>query len=751
MEDCFTYLLYVELVLKDYKGCQYSGSSIYIKGSNNFESEHLNGDRMPRDLPIGNGSLLVAFDKTGYIRDLYWPHVGQENHAIGRPFRVGVWVDGNFRWLDDERWERDLRYRHETLITQVKLHHPDLNLTLNVTDAVDFHENLLIRRFDVTNLANNGREVRLFFHQDFHISGNDIGDTAYYEPERRAVFHYKGARWFIINGGIVQDQDNPSPGWTESKDTFPGLLVGIHQWACGLKEVRNLQGTWRDAEDGQLSGNNVEHGSVDSVIGFNLFVPAGETRSLYFWLATAKDFDGVALINRLVRQRGPQFFIDRTVAFWRLWLVRHLPNLEKLPHEVCDLYQQSLLIMRTQIDNDGAIIAANDSDISSDLRDTYSYMWPRDGALTAHALNLAGYLDFPRAFFQFCERALAREGYLLHKYNSDGTLASSWLPWIRQGRKVLPIQEDETALVLWALWQHFDCFSDVYFIKPLYRRLICPIGDFLAGFRDQETGLPLPSYDLWEERFGVSSWTVAATWAGLDAAANFAESFGETDRAACYRQAAREIKISAEKYLWQVDQNCFARMLYRDETGASQPDNTVDSSIAGYWKFGMYAPEDPKIIVSMQRIREHLWVKTKVGGIARYENDGYHQVSQDIGNVPGNPWFICTLWMAEWYAAVARSPKELEPALELLKWTTKHALPSGVLAEQVHPYTGEPLSVSPLTWSHAAYISAVQAYLKAEKLLISNSPVEFISEGEEKGVRTDNKSISKRGELVTKY
>jgi glucoamylase len=38
-------------------------------------------------------------------------------------------------------------------------------------------------------------------------------------------------------------------------------------------------------------------------------------------------------------------------------------------------------------------------------------------------------------------------------------------------------------------------------------------------------------------------------------------------------------------------------------------------------------------------------------------------------------------------------------------------LPSGTMSEQLHPYTGEPLSVSPLTWSHAEYVRAVREYL----------------------------------------
>ena len=55
---------------------------------------------------------------------------------------------------------------------------------------------------------------------------------------------------------------------------------------------------------------------------------------------------------------------------------------------------------------------------------------------------------------------------------------------------------------------------------------------------------------------------------------------------------------------------------------------------------------------------------------------------------------------------------DVAPAIELMQWVTDHALPSGVLAEQVHPLTGEPLSVSPLTWSHATFVATVHRVLR---------------------------------------
>jgi glucoamylase len=113
----------------------------------------------------------------------------------------------------------------------------------------------------------------------------------------------------------------------------------------------------------------------------------------------------------------------------------------------------------------------------------------------------------------------------------------------------------------------------------------------------------------------------------------------------------------------------------------------------------------------MLAIRQRLWVKTDVGGMARYEGDGYHRVSNNYEDVPGNPWFICTLWLAQWYIAKAKNKEDLKEAVPVIEWVASRALPSGILAEQVHPYTNKPLSVSPLTWSHAAFVTTVLEYV----------------------------------------
>jgi len=106
-----------------------------------------------------------------------------------------------------------------------------------------------------------------------------------------------------------------------------------------------------------------------------------------------------------------------------------------------------------------------------------------------------------------------------------------------------------------------------------------------------------------------------------------------------------------------------------------------------------------------------------VGGVARYTNDYYFKKSDDVERVPGNPWIICTLWLARWYAAKARTVEELKVVLSILEWVRSHAMPGGHLSEQLHPYSGEPLSVAPLTWSHAEVISTAIEFARKVRQL----------------------------------
>ncbi len=654
---------------------------------------------MPRDLPLGNGRLLITFDHTYSIRDVYFPHVGQENHTAGYTSRFGVWVDGQISWLTNPEWRRVLQYEPETLVTDVTAENPRLNLTLRFHDAIDLEHDILVRRVTVVNQTGYSRQARLFAHFDGHLWGNPDADTAYFVPAERALVHYKGQRYFWFSGCAVGQ-------------------AGYHAFATGNKGVRGNEGTWKDAEDGILSGNPVAQGSVDSVGAIHVDLPPNGEATAYFWMAAGYRYRDVRELHGMVIKLGPENILERARRYWYHWAAHQKVEFRSLSEQVRRLYRQSLLILRTQIDRDGAITAGNDSDILQFGRDTYSYMWPRDAALVCIALDKAGHHELTQQYFQFASDLITEEGFFLHKYNPDGSAGSSWHPWLApDGTPQFPIQEDETALVLYALKQHYERCNDIEMIRRIYSEFIVPSAQFLATFREPHTGLPAPSYDLWEERHGIHSFTVSAVWAGLQAAASFARIFGHETLADRCKLAAGEIREAALKHLYHPGWQRFARTIRVRKDGTIEHDPVLDSSLTGIFQFGLLSPADPRVVRTMTAVEARLWCKTTVGGMARYEDDYYHQVSKDIDNVPGNPWFICTLWLADWYIARAVSPTYLTRAQDLIEWVVDHALPSGVLAEQVHPYTKQPLSVSPLTWSHATFVGTVLDYLSKEAQL----------------------------------
>src|SRR5262249_27121029 len=159
--------------------------------------------------------------------------------------------------------------------------------------------------------------------------------------------------------------------------------------------------------------------------------------------------------------------------------------------------------------------------------------------------------------------------------------------------------------------------------------LIARAADFMVRYRDDRTGLPLPSYDLWEERKGVHTFTCAAVFGGLMAAAHFAEAFGEVDLAEGYRQAAGEIRGGMATQLFSRPHGRFRIMLTDDPRGPRHADPTLDASLAGLFAFGAFDAADPSVVATMEAVRARLWVQTEVGGLARYENDPYQQVSRD--------------------------------------------------------------------------------------------------------------------------
>jgi oligosaccharide amylase len=654
---------------------------------------------MARAVTIGNGSLLVGLDNRGQVRDLYYPFVGEANHISGASgnfvHRLGVFADGRLSWLESDEWEITVGADDKTSIGNLVAKNPQLGVTLTSLDAVHNEQNVFLRKFQLTNTSTEKREIKLFLSQQFRIDESRRGDTAFYDPRVNAIVHYKGNTAFLINAFVNGKR--------------------FTEFNIGLFGIEGKEGTYMDATDGKLEQNPIEHGSVDSVIALSAELEAGASANINYWVVCGDSIPAVHTLDEYVLKEDPDRLIASTEAYWKAWLEKEDRDLSLLPPALKTLFNRSLITIRIHTDNHGGIIASSDTDMLHHGRDTYSYVWPRDAAVIASALDICGYNDAAKRYFKFIAECIEPGGYLMHKYRTDGFLGSSWHPWLQHGSPRLPIQEDETAANILALWQYYERCRDLEFVESLYNPFIEPAAKFLCEYIEPTTGLPQASYDLWEEKYGTSTYTAASVYAGLMAASRFAMMLGKVDDARTAQAIAQRLQTAIGTVLYDESIGMFVKHVLHKEDGELIYDKTLDtSSFYGVVLFEVFDIDDPKITTAFKTVKEKLQVRSNSKGYVRYENDAYYRM-QDADSP--NPWVITTLWMAQYMIKKATTLRELKEPLELLEWTCSHATSGGVLAEQMHPHTRAHLSTSPLIWSHAEYVLTVDAYLKKAKEL----------------------------------
>ncbi len=637
---------------------------------------------MGRPVVLSNGQLFVGLDENGLVHDFYYPYVGLENltNARNSQHKIGVWVDGNFRWVGDGTWQITVEYEPDSLVSHVNMHAPELNITLQSKDFVDPEYNAFIRHITVINNAPEQRDVRLFMHQVFQISRAGRADTALYVPDDNYILDYKGRCCLLTAGRHSGDGD-------------------FDQFAVGNYGIEGKAGTFRDAEDGELSGNPVEHGGVDSVMRFQRTVPGGQSFGVDYWIVAADSQSDAQVIHTHIKYYSIDERLEKARAHWRDWLAPSSDRLALIPEGRRAEVKRCLLIIKAHCDDRGSVLASGDSSIFNYNRDYYCYCWPRDAAYAMWPLIRLGIFNEARNFFEFARSTMHRDGYLMHKYQPDRAIGSTWHPLVHNKHKELAIQEDETAIVVFMLGEYYRSSQDIAFIEDFYDTFIEPCASFMANFIDERTGLPHASYDLWEQKFLTSTYTVSTVIAALETASELADVCKRPDDAIRWKRDAERIRDGLQA-LYHPD-GYFRKGFLLQEDGSLQYDDVLDiSNLYGAYMYAQLPLDDPRMEHTFQHVTEQLANTSPIGGALRFPNDDYFLAKQTY---KGNPWIVCTLWLAQYHNALGNH----EEAEKLVQWALDRATLSGAMGEQFDPEDGTALGVTPLVWSQAEFINTV--------------------------------------------
>ena len=643
---------------------------------------------MARPIILSNGEMAVGMNPNGLVHDFYYPYVGLESHTSQRitNHKVGLFTDGTIHWLDDGNWQVDQHYLPGSMIGWTAATNENIGFQITFQDFVDSELNVFVRNIHVINLSDRPRAAKLYMHQAFVIKeAVDGHDTAQYLPEMKdsksAILHYKGKRAFLVSGQNLQTG--------ESFDSFS--IGSFGDFADGKRD-----GSWRDAEDGELSRNPVERVQTDSVLEFSLNFEAHDSVRVHYYLAAGKSMNEAKRLLNKVRKDTTLERLLKTSQYWKKWLspAKQLAEVRIAP-QYRQSFLSSLLTMKSMMDRRGAVMASLDTEMLNYTKDAYVNCWPRDASYIFWAFLRLGYMDEVRQFFRFAADILDEDGFFYQMYCPDASMGPNSHAWMLDGEITPPIQSDETATTLFLFAkavQHSLRHGDkLESWRELYERLARPMANFLSEFIDPATKLPRASYELWEVRFSTTTYTAAATFGALNAAADIAELFHETDNVVKWRAVATDIYENRDTF-WNSERNFFHKGFRRTEDGNMNFDDTIDlSSFYGAWAFGLF--DDEKLSTAFDTFTERFYIRDNNVGAPRFEDDDY--------NGHENPWFITSFWLAQYQ--MSKSNKEL--AKKVLDWADGQIERTNILPEQLNPTNGDMLSAAPLGWSHAEFIN----------------------------------------------
>jgi len=598
---------------------------------------------------LGNGVVLVNYDESGRIVDLYYPYVGLENQTGGNNELIYVKFD---QPKEVSELSPSVRFVPRINALQTEL---DLGkIVVTKTDFLDVYDPIVYRIIRFYNPENAEKTVSLASLMDVNFYSNRVGDSAFYDPELKGLVAYKSSRYLALKAFCADGCDV--------------------NYAVGKGDLVE------EVKDASVSFRAADNGDINLAFSVTIRVPPGGVSKVYVVYALGMGYSEAFQGASRASPTSVELSFSAWSSFWNV-LTKRINSRER---DYDFLAKASVAVMRGHTGLNGSIIASSDYSYTSLWGDYYNYVWPRDAGIVAHALDLLGFRGVALRHYKTLPQMVSEQGFLYQKYNPDLRLASSWHPRFMDGKPVYPIQEDETAIELWAVGEHYRMYRDLDDLLEVYRDFVRPAVKFLLGF--VEDGLPKPSWDLWEERYGIHIWTVSTIYAGLNSVRQLLDDMGDHSLASDAQSFSSYLKEQAMRRL--THEGRFVRMLNKE----GQKDLTVDSSMLAPAIFGMVDPRDPVMVKTAELVEGKLKVN---GGLARYEDDPYRRVKAQP-----NPWLITTLWLARYKAMIGKR----DEALAYLDWTAKRATPSGLLPEQVDPETLTSTNVVPLVWSHAEFV-----------------------------------------------
>lgn len=551
---------------------------------------------------LSNGELHIELNKSAQVSKLFFPYIGSELHNRGAEHRVGIFVDGSISWVNQDDWRIKTRLPHGALVAHTIAVNDNLGILLEFDDAVSTEANIFIRNVHIVNLRPQPRDLKIFFHQAFCIGDKQNSpDSAYHVPQSQALLHYQGRRAFAVGSSNYNDE------------TFD-------QFSIGRFGEPGLDGTWRDAEDGELMGCAHDSGNTDSIVRMSVTIPAYASQRVQYWLAAATSPRAALSIHESAKKNGIMPHLNKTATTWHRWLNPSFKIGQKLLPAQRQSFINNLLSTRAYFDTHGAIITDFDSDGEGlcNIHDAAYVLWPH--------IRL-GYRDEALRFFTFCQQVMLEDGCLLPRYRAD----SSWGELDGEWKDIPPINPTDTAIVLFIFAQYQILHPRSAVLHDFYETLVVPMADFLTS-----------------HKYDNDTYTVSLIVASLQAAGDLAEKSKDEKHSVKWRNVAEDMRWAASN-LYDYNKQMFV---------SNRSDELTIDGFFGAFMFGLVGLDDDKMTKAADKIDQTL--RLSDGLYRRQKSDSSFSI-------------VASLWMAQYYMETS----QIDKSQEILSKISEHVLKTG--------------------------------------------------------------------------
>lgn len=619
------------------------------------------------DAIIGNKEITASYTKKGELLRIFYPNTDYRQFVDF--FHTGVKInDSNMIYLhDDINNQYEQFFTEDTNILNTNILNTYFKLNILQTDFACINKNVIVKKYKFKNKNNI----------DLNIS-------------------------FIIHSALLTNDNNQVSGYYINDS----LVQYMHDYTftiCSNSKVKTSQinNNKANIKEGVIWDKDYIGMSNDSSICYDLGVlKPNEEKELNIYISISRGSSIKEIETKIEETKNIDVKkeLDKAKRYWEKYIKEH--DTIKLPEsntnymkKIEKIYKRTILLYPLLTnESTGGISAAVEIDENRTKCGRYSYCWPRDAIFVSNALDILGMTKETEKYYKtFCKMTQSKNGMWEQRFYTDGSLAPCW-----------GYQIDETASVIYGIYNHYEHTKNVKFLKDTLRMsesatkfLKKYVQNVLAGKEEE-----YKSYDLWEENEGIHTYSLAAIFSSFEAMIKIYEILKpefEKNRLKI-EKIEKELEV-LKKYLVEI-KNYILKNLYDNnkKTFIRNKDQKMDISLLGLvTPFKVIAPKEKKMLNTLERIE--LTLRTYTGGYLRYEGDNY---------VGGNPWVIANLWMAEYCLEVGNKKK----ARECFEFVVKTATEHGYLAEQVDNSTMQAKWVIGLGWSHAMFIDVLQKLYK---------------------------------------